>query len=510
MDGVDKAARAKSRIQEWLEQRGARGGSNGEEERGRAARVPGAGERSVIPVNGSLLPSRRSAEPLEESAVTQASYEASAGSDAETTVTLSRAEQELMIASSRAPVDREQEDGGPPTESASAEKEPIVSTPTQKEVFAAALSPEAAVETPSAETVTAPAAPAPEPVPKEPVREPVEDVPVEPVEKAATVPGQERQADPPEPEAAEATAVPGAAPESAPEAVPGSSGFVPPPVLTRPVHSSYHARELPGQEWAAPDTVIDEADYEGLHLRAASLRGDKHRFEGKTRQDAFGLYEFEHSGHRLVFACVADGVGSRSRSHRGAAYVCRVLPAAVAQNIDEAITGEWEDVQAWGNRMAGVVARGMIDLAEKEHFSPDELSTTFTAVLIRLPEEGRKARYLTMSVGDSPVFRLEAGAWRPLNVEPDDGGLILDTRTDALPDRVGAVAMDEGALEPGDVLLLCTDGLSGPMSAPAVAGRLADWWGSGRIPGRMEFGWQLDFQAKSYNDDRTAVCVWRT
>ncbi|WP_436885178.1 protein phosphatase 2C domain-containing protein [Nocardiopsis dassonvillei] len=293
--------------------------------------------------------------------------------------------------------------------------------------------------------------------------------------------------------------------DPAPEAVPAPRGFVPPPVLTRPVNSLHHARELPGQEWAVPDTVIDEADYEGLHLRAASLRGDKHRYERSTRQDAFGLHEIEHSGHRFVLACVADGVGSRPRSHRGAAYVCRMLHNVVAENMESL----GEDVQEGGRRVVGVLARGMIDLAGREHFPADELSTTLTAVLIRVPEGEGRAPYLTMSVGDSPLFRLKDGVWRPLNVEPDEDGLILDTRTDALPDQASTVVVQTGELDLGDVLMLCTDGLSGPMGAPAVAEQLADWWGAGPVPGRMEFGWQLDFQAKSYNDDRTAVCVWR-
>ncbi|MDT0326864.1 protein phosphatase 2C domain-containing protein [Nocardiopsis lambiniae] len=292
--------------------------------------------------------------------------------------------------------------------------------------------------------------------------------------------------------------------------VDGSRGFEPSPVLTHPVPTAYRARELPGQEWAVPDTVVDEADYERVRLRAASLRGDKHRYEGRTRQDAFGMYEVEHRGERFVLLCVADGVGSRSRSHRGAAYASRCFRAAVAEHIGEIIVRDasMADVREWGRRMLGIVARGMIDFADKEGFPAEDLSTTLTVSLIHGISGSGPAWYMTWGIGDSPVFLLRDGVWEPRPGASDGDPIIVDTRTDALPGRVSTVHMTDGTLAPGDVLVLCTDGLAGPMAADAVADRLAEWWGSGRVPGRMEFAWQLDFQAKSYSDDRTAVCVW--
>ena len=56
--------------------------------------------------------------------------------------------------------------------------------------------------------------------------------------------------------------------------------------------------------------------------------------------------------------------------------------------------------------------------------------------------------------------------------------------------------------------MVCTDGLSNPMRNAAVSSQLAQWWGRGTVPGMPEFGWQLSFRAKSYGDDRTAVCAW--
>ncbi|WP_150251108.1 protein phosphatase 2C domain-containing protein [Nocardiopsis deserti] len=288
----------------------------------------------------------------------------------------------------------------------------------------------------------------------------------------------------------------------------GPAEFVPPPVLTRPVHAAYHAKGLPVQAWAVPDTAVDEADYEGLAIRAASLRGDGHRFKRESRQDAFGLYELAHGDERFVLACVADGVGSRSMSHRGAGYACRLLFQVVSAHLAE--LGDFDD----GDRLHELcelavreVALGMAGLARREEVDPVELSTTLTAALVRLTPEGERAEALVFAVGDSPAYLLRDGRARPLTGGEEED-TVASTRTNALPTDIGHVHVRGCVLERGRTLLLCTDGLSGPMASPSVADQLTAWWGGERVPRRTEFAWQLDFQAKSYDDDRTAVCVW--
>ena len=39
-------------------------------------------------------------------------------------------------------------------------------------------------------------------------------------------------------------------------------------------------------------------------------------------------------------------------------------------------------------------------------------------------------------------------------------------------------------------------------------GLVCDTWGTGMAPEPADFLWQLQFRVKSYDDDRTAVCLW--
>jgi hypothetical protein len=58
------------------------------------------------------------------------------------------------------------------------------------------------------------------------------------------------------------------------------------------------------------------------------------------------------------------------------------------------------------------------------------------------------------------------------------------------------------------MLMVCSDGMSNPMRNGDVRKQLAQWWSGDRVPGLLEFGWQVGYRAKTYGDDRTAVCVW--
>ena len=287
------------------------------------------------------------------------------------------------------------------------------------------------------------------------------------------------------------------------------TGFVPPPVLTAPVNQAFAAVGLPVQEWAAPDSVLEEADYPGLAIRAASLRGDAHRFRRESRQDSLLLCELPHSGGHAVLACVADGVGSQRMSHRGSSYACRLLAMSVRRHLERLLdfqpNGEL-DVSLCEEVIAEI-AQGMRELEAKEPALSDQMSTTLTLALADLTPEGEPLHFLLVSVGDSPVYRLRGGRLTRTLGE-DEGSGMDSTSTEALPGNFKHVEVRGRTVNPGDMLLLCSDGLSDPMRNSAVTEQLVEWWGGERVPGRMEFGWQLDFQAKSYDDDRTAICLW--
>lgn len=285
-------------------------------------------------------------------------------------------------------------------------------------------------------------------------------------------------------------------------------GFTDPPVLTERVHRAFHAQGLPTQEQAAPDTVIEEADYPGLAVRGASLRGDGHRYGRESRQDTLGLDELECGGRRFVLACVSDGLGSCTMSHLGAASACRAMRRAVKRHLGELLDlpGGGGHVNRLGEQLFRETATAMHDDARREGLEAVELSSTLTAALVEITPEGEPAEFRLFALGDSPVYLLREGRMEPLTEQEE--GIVASSGTYALPTGIGPAHTSEGLLRAGEVLLLCSDGLSNPMAASAVTDQLVAWWGGGRIPQRTEFAWQLDFQAKSFDDDRTAVCLW--
>lgn len=293
------------------------------------------------------------------------------------------------------------------------------------------------------------------------------------------------------------------------EAVPGADAFVPPPVLTKPVNEQFHSRGLPRVEWAVPDSVLDEADYPGLSIRAASLRGDAHRYNMMSRQDSLALYELEHSRGRAVLACVADGIGSRTQSHRGSSYACRVVVGAVRDRLEDLLFTQDEDTtRRLAEQVVHQVAQEMLSVEGRTEALKGQTDTTLTLALADLTPEGEPTRFTVVSVGDSPAYLLRDRELEPLVGEPGGDTGITSTATDALPRNIGHVQLKGCTVNPGEVLLLCSDGLSNPMAASSVTEQLVEWWGGGRVPGRLEFGWQLDFQAKTHDDDRTAICLW--
>jgi serine/threonine protein phosphatase PrpC len=270
-----------------------------------------------------------------------------------------------------------------------------------------------------------------------------------------------------------------------------------PLVIGRPPSSKIEPGGLPDLDVTCPDTVLDAATAPGLVIRAASIRGDAHRYYEQPRQDAIGLWRISE---RVILACVADGLGSAKLSHLGATAACEAAREQLRVRPNEEI-----------EEAAGRYFTRIADAIEKEAARRDvpaaELGTTFLAAVIEVGVDGSPHRAWLMRVGDCEAKRLHKGVWAPcFDTEPEDE--ISTSVTRALPGDAGQVEVRRLRLDPGDMLLLCTDGLAKPMRGDEVRAQLADWWGA-EPPSMTEFLWQFSFRARTHDDDRTAICVWR-
>ncbi|MGA5757767.1 protein phosphatase 2C domain-containing protein [Nonomuraea bangladeshensis] len=251
---------------------------------------------------------------------------------------------------------------------------------------------------------------------------------------------------------------------------------------------------------AGPDTEIDGADLEGLIIRGASVRGDFHRYDGMPRQDAMLI---KRLGESHVLLAVADGLGSRDMSHFGAAAACR----AAFDELPGSLLNGHETGSASAAAYFAAIAESLADEATEEGFAVEQVATTLTAAVMDLrPRRGARLCQI-MRVGDSTAMQLQGGVWTSCFKEDNDQTLA-SSATYALPGDAARVEVNTWILNPGDMLLFCTDGLSKPMAGQAVREQLAAWWGGGEPPSLTEFLWQLSFRARTHDDDRTAICVW--
>jgi serine/threonine protein phosphatase PrpC len=246
-----------------------------------------------------------------------------------------------------------------------------------------------------------------------------------------------------------------------------------------------------------PDTIADGGSAFGLTVRAASVRGLAKRFVGGPRQDDMCLAVHEATG--TLIAAVADGVSAAARSDLGAALAVRYATAAVARQLDDGAI-DWPNVfeqAAW----ALLSEEGRMDGAA------GSLATTLLVAAVSMPDPDAVTVQVA-AVGDSPAIRLHGRDYDPIVGQPahvDDliGGGVL-----ALPRDAGEPELATRTLEPGDALLLCTDGVALPLAGGkgelgrALARELAS------PPDVVDFARLLDFSRSSYDDDRTLIAVW--
>lgn len=234
-----------------------------------------------------------------------------------------------------------------------------------------------------------------------------------------------------------------------------------------------------------PDTVVEAARVGALEIRAASMRGATHRSRGEVRQDAVGVTEL---GGRYVLAAVADGVGEASHAHRGAqlavrhalGYLMWALPGTDLDLVD----------------MVGAL-RKADDAVRGAGPEPERRATTLTIAVVELGWAGQGHRYRAVRVGDSPALVLTGGVFLPLFAKRERG-------EDRLPSPRGPADGVRGVLRAGEALVLATGGLG--MRETPVSTYLAQAWAE--PPGPVTYLHHLQFDLRSFDDDRTAVVVW--
>ncbi|MFI7012054.1 protein phosphatase 2C domain-containing protein [Streptomyces sp. NPDC050145] len=268
-----------------------------------------------------------------------------------------------------------------------------------------------------------------------------------------------------------------------------------------------------------PDTVMDGASAPGVTVRAASVRGDSHRYHGEPRQDALGVARITFpaapqqsgdGGEELLMLAVADGVGSAAQSHLGSNEVCRLAARYVrrAVSLPAVIrSGDGERFQEIADTVVERISHALSNAALDRGHEPGAYATTLRILLVPSDPSIRTRAFL--AVGDGGTALLRGGFWYPdITAMSGDDTEMIDTRTAALPmSRTAQTRLIPARA--GDVLVLATDGLSGPLAGDEEMREfLRAAWGDGTVPEPADFLWQFQYRVKSYDDDRTAVVLW--
>ncbi|MFD5461678.1 hypothetical protein ACFWIQ_02470 [Kitasatospora sp. NPDC127059] len=390
-------------------------------------------------------------------------------------------------------------------------------------------------------------APAPEPsAPEPPAAEPPAAEPpaaVEPEPAAAADPDPEPDPEPqpeptPEPPAAVEEPTPEPEPDHAPQPDPEPAAVpIPDPRLAiRTPPAVPHVGERPptyGPEPTAvpeadpaslatvlPDTALEGAQYGTTVLRAVSVRGDSARYRGEPRRDSLLVTRFGDGPDGLLLAVLAghDRTAAEDESltpHAVSAAggeACRQLAAAIGRSRTGLATdlrdGARDRLRYGLQRLATGAVAPLRALAPRADGDDTPSPAALHCLLVSLdPAAGYRAAF---GVGPGGLYLLRSGHWidayaarllhHPDGQPPAPEAPVPDPR----PFRFRLVPAT-----PGDILLLCTPGLSRPIAdEPAVAHFLSSHWAHPHPPGTVDFLRQVQVRAKGYADDRTAAAIW--
>jgi hypothetical protein len=262
---------------------------------------------------------------------------------------------------------------------------------------------------------------------------------------------------------------------------------------------------IPAGWHRVPDTVIDEADLDGLAIIGLSMRGGKHRLDGVDRKEAIGIYRVREGEFDAVVACVAGGVEAAELSHLGAEQACLLARDEVARRLPKLFDPEDlpEDLQKVCQELFETVAARLTRRAGFLGVDPSALSTSLAiAVLDANAAHGSRRGVLTGT-----------GTWGALQVIDDEGYAQAAQPTDeadaeALPGIRGRVFAGSFAFAPPHVLLIYSAGLVEALRDAQVTNDFVDMLSAERPPGSLGLAGQMAAAMRDRTEDRTAIGIW--
>lgn len=255
------------------------------------------------------------------------------------------------------------------------------------------------------------------------------------------------------------------------------------------------------------DTVVDGWSTDSYCVRAASVRGDTHRFSGLPRQDDLLITCHPASGSLIV--AVADGLSSAPVSHHGANAACRYATGAILDSLNHGVTIVWQDVfknAAWA----------LVELARRriggdaDARVAEELFATTLTIAVLTPSSDHRTRLSVAGVGDSAVWLLRENnlEWLAGGKDLSRGDEPFSSATAALPRLPVTINPAEFDIGSGDALLVISDGIGDPLGDGT--GLVGDLMRSElrTPPAALQVARIADFSRATFTDDRTLAVVW--
>ncbi len=194
--------------------------------------------------------------------------------------------------------------------------------------------------------------------------------------------------------------------------------------------------------------------------------------------------ELESLGHRLAFlAIVADGVGGSTAGEAASRAAIETIATYVTTTMRCYYTGDPHEAEEFLTALREVAFEANRAVIERGDAEPElrGMATTLTLAIGVWPS------LFLLQVGDSRAYLLRGGALRQLTKDQTvaqglvDQGVMRQSAAHRSPlahvlsSAIGGTTepqVDRIELEPGDVVLLCSDGLTKHLSDNAIRDRL--------------------------------------